>query len=211
MVRYTVYQAADHEEMAGLLAEVFTSHDPPAIAVGLTGGEFRFFVQLFAEKAAAEELTVVARSVKTGQMVGALLAEDAAGAAPTGMEHVSAKFHPIFDILEQLTVEHRAGRPLRTGESLHLFLLGVASQYASQGIAQSLIRKVLENGASRGYRRAVAEATNLTSQHIFHKLGFVDCVRRSYRDHRFNSQPHFASIAAHGGPVLMEKALGLPA
>ena len=114
-------------------------------------------------------------------MIGAVLAEDAAGALPDGMDRLSAKFSPIFDILGQLEAEYRSGETPRPGESLHLFLLGVAQRFAGQGVAQKLVATCLENGARRGYRVAVTEATNQTSQHIFRRHGFVERVRRSCR------------------------------
>ena len=54
---------------------------------------------------------------------------------------------------------------------------------------------------------AVTEATNKVSQHIFRKLGFVERVRRSYQTHRFDGRAVFASIAEHGGPILMDRSL----
>jgi hypothetical protein len=42
---------------------------------------------------------------------------------------------------------------------------------------------------------------------IFRKGGFVERVRRSYQDHRFDGQAVFASIAEHGGPNLMDKRI----
>jgi hypothetical protein len=53
----------------------------------------------------------------------------------------------------------------------------------------------------------VTEATNTTSQRVFQKQGFVERVRRSYRDHQFEGRAFFTSIADHGGPVLLEKHL----
>jgi ribosomal protein S18 acetylase RimI-like enzyme len=193
--------------MARLLGEVFSQRDPPAVAVGLTPSEFEAFVRLFGRKAEAEGLTIVARSAATGEMIGALLTEDAASAPPDGMDRLSAKFDPIFDILGQLDTEYRGGKSVRPGEYLHLFLLGVAQGFAGQGVAQQLVAACLENGVRRGYRAAVTEATNKTSQHIFRKQGFVERVRRSYQDHRFDGQAVFASIAEHGGPILMDKSL----
>ncbi len=207
MITYSVYTADDADEMARLLGGVFAHRDPPAVAVGLTPGEFGSFVGLFCPRAAVEGLTIVARSAETGEMVGALLTEDSAGAPPEGLEQLSAKFDPIFDILGQLDAEYRAGRPARPGECLHLFLLGVAPGHAGQGIAHELVARCLAHGASRRYRVAVTEATNPTSQHIFRKQGFVERVRRSYQNHRFNGRACFASIAEQGGPMLMERQL----
>jgi ribosomal protein S18 acetylase RimI-like enzyme len=169
--------------------------------------EFEAFVRLFCPRAAVEGLTVVARDARTGELVGALLAEDGASALPDGISDVSPKFQPIFDILGALDTEYRGSKVVRPGERLHLFLLGVAESVAGQGVGQRLVSTCLELGGRRGYRLAVSEATNKVSQHIFRKVGFAERVRRSYASHRFDGQPVFSSIAEHGGPVLMDKAL----
>jgi ribosomal protein S18 acetylase RimI-like enzyme len=207
LVNYSVYTASDSDEMVRLLGELFAQRDPPAVAAGLTPSEFEAFVRLFCPKAAAEGLTIVARSSETAEMIGALLTEDSASEPPQGMDQLSAKFNPIFDILGQLDAACRGGQCVSAGESLHLFLLGVARRFAGQGVAHQLVAECLANGVRRGYRVAVTEATNGTSQHIFRKQGFVERVRLSYRDHRFDGQAVFATIAEHGGPILMNKLL----
>jgi GNAT superfamily N-acetyltransferase len=206
-IEYHPYTADDGEEMACLLGEVFARRDPPAYAVGLTAAEFETFVNLFCPKAAVEGLTVVARHADSGAMIGAMLTEDSSSDMPDGMECLSPKFDPIFDILGQLDAEYRETRNPGPGESIHLLLLGVADSALGQGIAQQLVAAAIENGVRKGYRRAVTEATNPISQHIFRKLGFIKRVHRSYRDYRFSGQAVFASIAEQGGPILMDRSL----
>lgn len=204
---YGAYVPSDAEAMAKLLAQAFTRHDPPAVATSLTASEFEAFVRLLCPQVAADGLTIVARLEGSGELVGALLTEDSASPLPDGIDRLSAKFLPIFDILGQLETEYRAGRELRPRESLHLFLLGVSDGVAGRGVAQQLLAACLENGKGRGYRVAVTEATNKVSQHIFRKQGFVERVKLSYQAHRFEGRPVFASIAEHGGPILMDKLL----
>jgi hypothetical protein len=128
-IEYGIYVPSDAAAMAKLLAEVFSRYDPPAIATGLTTSEFEAFVQLLCPRAAAEGLTVVARLAGTGELIAALLTEDSASPLPDGIDQLSAKFDPIFDILGQLDTENWGGRTVHPGESLHLFLL--ASPIAS--------------------------------------------------------------------------------
>ena len=206
-VIYSLVTAPDTDEMARLLGDVFAHRDPPAVAVGLTGSEFEAFVRLFCPKADAERLTVIARSAATGEMIGALLAEDSASVPPGELDQVSAKFNPIFDILGQLDAEYRGGRAMQPGESIHLFLVGVALGFAGKGVAQQLVADCLANGERKGYRVAVTEATNKTSQHVFRKQGFAERVQRSYKDHRFEGQAFFNSIAEQDGPMLMDRRL----
>jgi GNAT superfamily N-acetyltransferase len=206
-IEYGTYVSSDAEAMVKLLGEVFSRYDPPAVAVGLTTPEFEAFVRLLCPKVVVEGLTIVARLAGTGELIGVLLTEDSASALPEGIDRLCAKFDPIFDILGQLDTEYRGGQVLRPGESIHLFLLGVSDRVAGRGVAQQLVSACLDHGTRRGYRVAVTEATNKVSQHIFRKQGFVARVQRSYEAHRFEGRQVFASIAEHGGPILMDKLL----
>jgi GNAT superfamily N-acetyltransferase len=206
-IEYGAYVSFDADAMVKLLGEVFSRDDPPAVAVGLSNSEFEAFVRLLCPGVAADGLTIVARLAGTGELVGVLLTEDSASELPDGIDRLSPKFDPIFDILGQLDTEYRGGQALRRGESLHLFLLGVSDRAARRGVAQGLVTACLDHGTRRGYRMAVTEATNKVSQHIFRKQGFVPRVQRSYQAHRFKGQQVFASIAEHGGPILMDKML----
>jgi ribosomal protein S18 acetylase RimI-like enzyme len=207
MVRFDICCPADVGELVALLSDVFAADDPPAVAAGLTPAEFSALVELYRDRASTQGMTIVARSERTGEMVGALLAEDAAAPFPDGVDRLTRKFDPIFDILSQLDAEYRIGRSAPPGDALHLFLLGVARPFARQGVAQNLVAECLALGKRYGYRRAVTEATNVVSQHIFRKLGFTDRVRRSYADYRFHGQPVFADIADHFGPILYDREI----
>jgi len=206
-IRYGVCDASDVGEMVGLLGEVFSLYDPPAVAAGITAAEFGDFARLFTARAVTDGLTIVARSADTCEMVGALLTEDSASPPPDGMDRLSRKFDPINDILGQLDTEYWRGQAARPGDCLHLFLLGVARASGGRGVAQQLVATCLENGRRKGYGRAVTEATNGVSQHIFRRLGFSDRVRRSYRDHRFEGHAVFSGIEGHVGPILMDRLI----
>lgn len=207
LVKYGVCTASDTDEMAQLLGEEFARRDPPAVAACVTPSEFETFVRLYCPKAGTEGLSIVARCVETGEMCGALLCEDSVSQMPKGIDRLSPKFDPIFDILGQLGEEYRNVQDPQPGDSIHLFLLGVSRRFSGKGIASKLVAESLTNGASRGYRISVTEATNRVSQHIFRKHGFVERARRSYRDYQFDGQTVFESISEEGGPMLMDRLL----
>jgi len=204
-IEYSVCGPEDTPDMVRLLAESFTQHDPPAVAVGLTSDEFGAFVELWSPAAGVDGLTIVARDVATGQLAGALLTDDAASPPPQGLDSVSEKFDPIFDLLGQIDAEYRNGRTIDEGQYLHLFLLGVAEEFTRRMIGQHLVAACLASGALKGYTSAVTEATNPVSQHIFGKLGFEKRAERSYGEYRLDGTPVFASIAEHGGPMTMDR------
>jgi ribosomal protein S18 acetylase RimI-like enzyme len=206
-IEYSVCRPEDTLDMARLLAESFTQHDPPAVAVGLTPNEFEAFVELWSPPAGVEGLTIVARDVSTGQLAGALLTDDAASPPPQGLDSVSNKFDPILDLLGQIDAEYRDERTIERGQTLHLFLLGVAEQFTRRMIGQHLVAACLANGVIKGYTSAVTEATNPVSQHIFGRLGFKKRAERSYGEYRLNGAPVFASISEHGGPMTMDRTI----
>jgi ribosomal protein S18 acetylase RimI-like enzyme len=205
-IEYGLFTESDSSEMVRLLGETFAKRAPPAVAVGLIPAEFEQFVALLCSNAATQGLTVIARSTETGEMAGVLLTEDSSSAMPAGLESLSEKFDPIFDILGKLETAYRSA-PANPGESAHLFLLGVSERYGGRGIGSQLVAECSANATRKGYRLAVTEATNLTSQHIFRKAGFVERVRGSYQQHRFNGRAFFGAITEHGGPILMDKPL----
>ena len=206
-IQYGICETSDLDEMAILLAENVTRFDPPAVATGITPKEFEAFVQIFVPNVASDGLTIIARTAETGEMVGALLTEDAFSPPPTGLDHLSGNFEPIIDILDQLGTEYWQDKEPNPGEYLHLFLLGVAQPFTGRGIAHQLVSVCLENGIQKGYRVGVTEATNNISQHIFRQQGFVERVQRSYQDYRYQGNAVFASIEEHAGPMLMDKDL----
>jgi ribosomal protein S18 acetylase RimI-like enzyme len=206
-IEYRVCQADDTAEIGRLLAETFTKHDPPAIAVGITPDEFEASIAPWLPGAAVDGLTIIARDRATGQIAGALLTEDAAAAPPEGVEALSEKLEPILDLLGQIDAEYRDGEAIVSGEFLHLFFLGVADQFTRRGIGLELVAACLRNGAAKGYTSAVTEATNPISQHIFRELGFKKRAERSYADYRFGGSAVFASIADHGGPMTMDRPI----
>jgi GNAT superfamily N-acetyltransferase len=206
-IQYGLAEPSDMDEIARLLSVVFTQDDPLAATLGVTPAEFEDLIRLFCPQAAAERLTIVAKSAPTGEMVGALLAEDRSLDLPGGLERLSEKFAPVFDLLGQLDADYQQGKNIPPGHCLYLVWLGVVRPFAGRGIGQQLVASCLENGARRGYRSTVTEATSSVSQHIFRKHGFVERVRQSYRDFRYQGEAVFASIEGHTGALLMDKDL----
>jgi ribosomal protein S18 acetylase RimI-like enzyme len=207
-IRYSVCDPSEVPELSRMLALTFVADDPPAVAVGLTPAEFEAFVTLVVAPEATQRLTVVARDLDSSVLAGALLNEDATMPLPDGMDALSGKFDPIFDLFGQLVDEQVQPEMLEPGTVLHLFLLGVDARFAGRGIAQRLVEVTLAHGSAMGYRTAIAEATNRISQHILGKAGFITHAQASYGDYLRDGVAVFASISEHGGPAAMVRELG---
>jgi ribosomal protein S18 acetylase RimI-like enzyme len=205
-IQYGLLKSADAAAMTGLLAGVFSHHDPPAVAVGLSHSDLEKLVNIFVPKALTECLTITARN-SAGEIVGAMLTEDFGTGQPPGIADVPSRFLPIAALLESLDNEYRQTHAVGPGSHLHLFMLGVSDTHSGLGIAQALVTHCLRNGAARGYRYAVTEATGRASQHVFRKLGFRELATASYREFVHRGERAFESIESHGGTILMERSV----
>jgi len=67
-------------------------------------------VKLFFSSAGRDGPTIIARDASTGAMAGGLLTEDATSPPPKGIDQLSEKFDPIFDLLGQLDKQYSNGR-----------------------------------------------------------------------------------------------------
>lgn len=206
-IEYGIVERAELPAMARILAESFSRYEPLAVAVGLSSPEIEALVNAFGPKALAEQLSVVARTAHTADLVGALLVEDFATPPPEEIADIAPGFAPIGALLDGLDDQYRASRTIRTGEYLHLFMAGVVHHASGHGIAQHLITTCLANGKARGYGCAVGEATGNASQHLLHKLGFREVLAVPYKDFVFNDQRVFSSIVGPEATILMDKEL----
>ncbi len=206
-LEYRVYRDADAEQVTAVLSDVFSRHDPLAYAAHVTRDEFAGFVRSLLPQAGNDGLTIVACVPRTGEIVGVMLSNDGAAHSAEQLSELNEKFRPIASILGELNGIYLAGHTPRSGEMLHLYLLGVADRFAGQGIGKQLVIRTVDHGGRKGYRVAFAEATNRRSQHIFRNLEFVERAQIMYGTHVFEGQNIFAGIAEHVGPILMEKVL----
>src|SRR5262245_22628975 len=95
-VQYELFNMHALDEMARMVAEAFKRYEPMTAAQDVPFQEFVDFVRLLGPKAHHEELTVLARDQETGQVIGAMIADDFASAPPEGMGVLGEAFEPIL-------------------------------------------------------------------------------------------------------------------
>lgn len=206
-VKYGILEPAELPRMVNLLAETFSCYEPLSAAVGISTRELEAVVAAFGPKALAEQLSIVACSSDTGDLVGALLVEDFGTPPPDEIAEKAPSFAPIGALLDGLDAQYRASREILPGACLHLFMLGIADHASGRGIAHHLLATCLANGKARGYGLAVGEATGKVSQHLLRRLGFREVLAASYKDFVFDGQRVFSSIVGPEATILMDREL----
>ena len=67
---YAIAKLSDSDDIARLLAQVFSESDPPAVAMALSFEEMEQFLQVVVPNVIPDGLTVIARSKETGKVAG---------------------------------------------------------------------------------------------------------------------------------------------
>src|SRR5262245_23030485 len=110
-VQYELFDMDALDEMAPMVAKAFKRSEPMAVAQDVPFQEFVDFVKLLGPKAQQEELTVLARDQETGQVIGAMIADDFASAPPEGMGLSARRLNPFLHCWGSWTNNTRRERP----------------------------------------------------------------------------------------------------
>lgn len=195
----------DYRETVDLLTETFCQGDPIETALHITPGEFRVMLELELEPIWRNGLSMLARDVPSGRLLGALVAMDALAESVDSRGKITPKFEPIGEIARDFHDFYVSTRNPQPGSCLYLFVIGVHSDAAGQGLGQKLIGEALRNARKKGYRSAFALTTNLASMNAFRKHQFSAIKTIDYQSYLYRGCPVFASITEHPGLSLMER------
>lgn len=195
------------EQTALVVGQAFSGSEAMTVAQGLSVQDFYQYITLLGEWLVEAGLSVIAKDKESGQIIGALITDDFASESPLEVEKISDKFAPVFYLLQSLDNSYKQDKQIGLYEYLHLYMLAVVPEFRNKGIAQTLVSTALEHGIKQGYKVAVTEAVNRTSQNIFKKAGFTPRCETSYRQFTYNGDRVFEAISDEGGTLLMDRWL----
>src|SRR5579871_3170622 len=94
-LEYRVYRDSDAEQVAAVLADVFSRHDPLAYAAHVTAGDFAALVRTLLPQVSKDGLTIVACVPPAGEIVGVMLTNDGAADSAEELSALNERFRPI--------------------------------------------------------------------------------------------------------------------
>ncbi|GAA6615817.1 GNAT family N-acetyltransferase [Scytonema sp. NUACC26] len=200
-------QYNDIEETASCISQVFSSFEPITRALKISFNEFYRFAVPVCQKAADEEISIIAKDRRTGEVVGFIISEDFMTINPDSPEGIDSKFEPVFSLLSELEENYRSCYSVKTRQVLHIFLLGVHEKYTKRHIATSLVRENLNLAKHHNFEIAIAEATGAVSQHIFQNFGFTQEFAIEYKSYKFKGKQSFSSIENPPNCLLMSSPI----
>ena len=100
-------QHSDIEQTATCISQVFSSFEPMAKALKISFEEFYRLAVPVCQKAAEEEISLIAKAQKTGELVGFIISEDLMNVYSDSLEGIDNKFASVFSLLSEVEENYR--------------------------------------------------------------------------------------------------------
>lgn len=210
-IRYQLYRAADLCETAAVQAAAFTSGTEPVMrALQVTLDQFSHFIHLLGPAIEQDGLSIVARDVSSGAMVGSSITLDMATQNPPAvlqLEWLQPALALLNDLDDLYLQKYFGGRHPLPDETLHFCWGAVVPQFQRRGIDQTMVDIALELGVAKNYRTAIVEASSLASQHVFRKRGFTERAEIPYRSYVYHGLRPFESVETVPSIILFDQLM----
>lgn len=196
----------DYQGAVDCVLDTFTNGEPMVNTLKITNDEFKYFAEIYINKAIKDQLSVVAKD--GNKVIGAVVSEDLLTEPPTGIEKVSENMIPIFEILTKLDEYYIEQKKPEKGQVLHMFMGSVYKKYAGNNIVSKLVKLTENIAREKHFKQIVVEATGDISRHIFDRNEkFVEVSKIDYKTFEFNGKNIFYDIKGGSACVLFEKSL----
>lgn len=192
MVYIVPFNKSDLEQVIHCLSHAFTQ-ETMSKALDINANSYIYLAEIVCQKAIKDQLSLVAKDEKSGDVIGFSILEDFVTELPN-LDSVDARFLPIMNLLGELDDWYKSNYKVKCGEILHLFMTGVDEQYRGQGIAHKLMEEVFNLAKDNGYRSIIAECTGAITQHIRAKYGFQAIKEIEYKTYLYNGELVFKGI-----------------
>ncbi len=206
-ILFQTMQRSDIEETATCISQVFSSFEPIAKALKISFNEFSQLAVSVCQKAADEEISLIAKDQKTGEIVGFIISEDFMTSSPDFLEGIDNKLEAVFSLISELEENYRSCHSFKAGQVLHIFMLGVQKKYTNRHIAKTLVRENMNLAKHHNFEIAIAEAAGVGSQHIFRNLGFSEEFAIEYKSYKFKGKQIFSAIEQPSNCLLMSSPI----
>ena len=100
-------QHSDIEQTATCISQVFSSCEPMVKALKISFNEFYRFAVPVCRKAADEEISLIAKDQKTGEVVGFIISEDLMNVYSDSLEGIDNKLASVFSGLSEVEENYR--------------------------------------------------------------------------------------------------------
>lgn len=164
------------EAAARLYTRVFLEDEPTSRRHALDPDRFLPYARIYVRWLETKGLSFLAKDARTGEIAGFIFCfdfvDDPGRDAPLLQEFIGNFRHAVA-MIDELEARHIDREKTRPGTVLHIFQIGVDRKYRRQGVAQTLLCRIIDLAGERGFGRIIADCTNPASCGVFLQCGFT--------------------------------------
>lgn len=146
-------------------SRLFADKEPTSVALGITSDEFTDVFRSIMEKSVLSGYSYASHS-ECGDAVALNIPYDQFLVVEY---NVSRKIEPMFALFDAMKYEP-------AGKCLYVF--SIASD--GRGLASQLLQHTIDEARKEGFKSILADCTNIKSQRVFAKFGFVVRIEITY-------------------------------
>eukprot|EP01117_Protostelium_nocturnum_P006271 TRINITY_DN2262_c0_g1_i1.p1 TRINITY_DN2262_c0_g1~~TRINITY_DN2262_c0_g1_i1.p1 ORF type:complete len:238 (+),score=61.00 TRINITY_DN2262_c0_g1_i1:264-977(+) len=171
------------------------SNDPFTRSLKLSPTQWGVMAQMFVQRAAHNDMSLIAYDQETDQVDGVIINEDWKTAPPSDY-HELIDWRPVRAMFNDLHIRFKSTQPrIEAGKIIHpLYFTCVRPENRGAGIASELWTRSLDLARERNYTDIVCEASAPSSVNLCKKLGFREVVSIKYQDFLFEGKFVFEEL-----------------
>jgi len=190
--RFSVLNSKDLPNVVDCVTKVFLYDEPMTKNLHISLKEFRHFVNIICKRCTQDGLSYVCKNGR--KVVGFCLNKDLIQENSEEFNSITKKMNPILGLLGELDNSYLRFKLKSPGKFFHLFMAGSFREYRNKGIVSEMIVRSLNVAKKKKYKFVVAEATNIKSQSLLKKFGFIEKNKISYSKFKFKNSKIFRDI-----------------
>ncbi|PRP81384.1 hypothetical protein PROFUN_11071 [Planoprotostelium fungivorum] len=171
------------------------SNDPFTRALKLTPTQWGVMSQMFVQRAAHQDMSLIAYDPDVDEVKGVIINEDWKETPPSDY-HQLMDWRPVRAMFNDLHIRFKATQPrIEAGRLFHpLYFTCVRPETRNSGIATELWLRSLDIARERNYTDIVCEASAASSVSLCKKLGFREVAGIDYQNFMFDGKFVFADL-----------------
>jgi GNAT superfamily N-acetyltransferase len=172
-----------------------TPKDPFTKVFEYSQTQWGIMSQMFVERAAESDLSIVAFNEAKNRIEGVMINEDWKELPPSFYRQLR-DWRPVRAIFNELHIRFKSREPrIEHGKVLHpLYFSCVHPESRRKGIATNLWNQSVEVAKARNYDTLVAETSVTATERLCHKLGFKLASSVEYHEFLFEGRKPFAVL-----------------
>merc|ERR1711907_253635 len=182
-----------------LIANSFTSlqvQDPFNNIMGLKKRHWRRMAGLFVERAAQDNLSLVAVDENNGEVMGVMLNEDWKEVPPKEFRSLGEDWKPTQAIFAAANNQFKASQGhIARGQMLHtLYFSCVHPDMRRQGLMQNMWQESVAVAQRYNFSEMMAHCSSDKVARLAEKLGFEKAASVKYKDFKYEGHEEFAEL-----------------